>query len=337
MGLRAVVLVGGKGTRLQPLTFTRPKPILPVGGVPMLALKMAHLAAHGVTEAVLSLGYKPDPFFEAFPDNSIHGVTLHYAIESEPLDTAGALKFAATYAGFLNGSNDDPIIGVNGDVLTDLDLTAQMAFHVQNNAEATIALTQVEDPSAFGVVPTDDDGRVLAFVEKPPRDEAPTDWINAGAYVLQPAFFRRVPEGKVSLERAIFPLLVADKTLFAVHSPAYWIDAGIPSTYLQANLDAAHRVPTSSIIHPTAKIAATAVIRNSVIGAGVVVGESSIVDQSVIDEGATIGTSATITDSMVGQRASVGDGAVLRELTVVGDEAIVAANEVLDSAKVEKT
>lgn len=301
-----------------------------------MALKMAHLAAHGVTEAVLSLGYKPDPFFEAFPDNSIHGVILHYAIESEPLDTAGALKFAATYAGFLDGTNDDPIIGVNGDVLTDLDLTAQLAFHVENNAEATIALTQVEDPSAFGVVPTDEVGRVLAFVEKPPRDEAPTDWINAGAYVLQPAFFRRIPNGKVSLERAVFPLLVADKTLFAVRSPAYWIDAGIPSTYLQANLDAAQRMATGSIVHPTATIAASAVIRNSVIGANVVVGESSIVDQSVIDDGAVIGSSVTVTDSMVGRDASIGNGAVLRELSVVGDEAVVAANEALEGAKVKK-
>lgn len=336
MGLRAVVLVGGKGTRLQPLTFTRPKPILPVGGVPMLSRKIAHLAAHGVTEAVLSLGYKPDPFIEAFPGNTINGVKLYYAIESEPLDTAGALKFAADFAGFLNGADDSPIIGVNGDVLTDLDLSAQVDFHSAKGAEATIALTQVEDPSAFGVVPTDDEGRVIAFVEKPPRDEAPTDWINAGAYVLNPAFFRRIPDGKVSLERAVFPLLVADKTLFAVHSPEYWIDAGIPSTYLQANLDMAARERGGSIVHPTATVSAGAVVRNSVIGAGVVIGDGSIIDQSVIDDGAVVEPGCTITNSMIGLRATIGSNSTLRELTVVGDDAVVAANAVLDAAKVER-
>lgn len=335
MGLRAVVLVGGKGTRLQPLTFTRPKPILPVGGIPMLSRKMAHLAAHGVTEAVLSLGYKPDPFIEAFPDNEVNGVRLYYAIEPEPLDTAGALKFAAERAGFLDGSDDSPIIGVNGDVLTDLDLSSQVRFHRENRAEATIALTRVEDPSAFGVVPTDEEGRVIAFVEKPPRDEAPTDWINAGAYVLETGFFRRIPEGKVSLERAVFPLLVADRTLYAVHSPAYWIDAGIPSTYLQANLDVATRESGGSIIHPTARVAAGAVVRNSVIGADAVIGDTSIVDQSVIDDGVVVGVGVTITDSMVGLRARVGDFAVLRDHTVVGDDASVPSGAVLDNAKFE--
>ena len=336
MGLRAVVLVGGKGTRLQPLTFTRPKPILPVGGVAMLSRKIAHLASHGVTEAVLSLGYKPDPFIEAYPDNKVHGVTLVYAIESEPLDTAGALKFAAAYAGFLEGSDDSPILGVNGDVLTEIDLSDQVAFHLRMRSEATIALTQVEDPSAFGVVLTDEIGRVERFVEKPPRDEAPTDWINAGNYVLERAFFDRIPEGKVSLEREIFPLLVRDKTLFAVQSPAYWIDAGIPFTYLQANLDAAANAEGGSIIHSTARVSPGAVIHHSVIGAHVVIGDSSIVDRSVIDEDAVVGEGCTITDSMIGLRASIGDHAVLRDLTVVGDDASVVGGTVFSNAKVER-
>ncbi len=335
MGLRAVVLVGGKGTRLQPLTFTRPKPILPVGGIAMLSRKLAHLASHGVTEAVLSLGYRPDPFIAAFPDNETNGVKLHYAIESEPLDTAGALKFAATFAGFLDGPDDSPIIGVNGDVLTEIDVTAQVEFHRSSGSEVTIALTQVEDPSAFGVVVTDADGRVEAFVEKPPRDEAPTDWINAGNYVLSRSFFARIPDGKVSLERAIFPLVVAEKKLYAVHSPAYWIDAGIPSTYLQANLDAAAATPTGSIIDPTAQISPQAAIHNSVIGANVVIADSAIVHRSVIDDGVTVGEGATISDSMVGLRATIGARATLRDLTVVGDDAVVPPDAVLEADKVE--
>ena len=301
----------------------------------MLSLKLAHLASHGVTEAVLSLGYRPDPFFAAFPEGVIHGVTLHYAIESEPLDTAGALKFAATYAGFLEGPDDSPILGVNGDVLTDIDVSAQVAFHLDHDSEVTIALTQVDDPSAFGVVVTDAVGRVEAFVEKPPRDEAPTDWINAGNYVLSRAFFARIPEGKVSLERSIFPLVVNEGKLFAVHSPAYWIDAGIPATYLQANLDVAAKSDSGSIIDPTARISADAVIHNSVIGANVVIGEGAIVNRSVIDDGATIGTGATLSDSMIGLRANIGVNSVLRDLTVVGDDAVVPAGAILDAEKVE--
>ena len=329
------MLVGGKGTRLQPLTFTRPKPILPVGGIPMLSRKLAHLASHGVTEAVLSLGYRPDPFMEAFPGNETNGVKLQYAIESEPLDTAGALKFAAEFAGFLDGPDDSPIIGVNGDVLTDIDVTAQVEFHRSTGSEVTIALTQVDDPSAFGVVVTNTDGRVEAFVEKPARDEAPTDWINAGNYVMSRSFFTRIPGGKVSLERSIFPVVVAEKKLYAVQSPAYWIDAGIPATYLQANLDAAAATTSGSIIDPSAQISSQATIHNSVIGANVVIADSAIVHRSVIDAGTVVGEGATISDSMIGMRATIGARATLRDLTVVGDDAVVTADQMLEADRVE--
>jgi UTP-glucose-1-phosphate uridylyltransferase len=209
VSVRAVVLVGGFGTRLRPLTLTRPKQMLTVGQDLMIEVVLGHLGRHGVTEAVLALGYKPDAFRAAFPDGTCAGMQLRYAVESEPLDTAGAIRFAATEAGFDRG--DEPLVVVNGDVLTTLDVRDLVAFHRSRGAEGTIHLIPVEDPSAFGVVPTDDDGRVLAFIEKPPRDEAPTNLINAGTYVLEPSVLDRIDAGRpVSIERETFPGMVAD-------------------------------------------------------------------------------------------------------------------------------
>ena len=189
--MRAVVLVGGFGTRLRPLTFTTPKQMLPIIHRPMIEHVLEHLSAHGITDAVLSMGYRPDAFADAYPDGECAGVKVHYAVEPEPLDTAGAIRFAALHAGIA-----DRFVVVNGDVLTDLDLTALVAFHDAHHGEGTIALHQVQDPSAYGVVPTDDDGRVLAFVEKPAPGEAPTDLINAGTYVLEPAVLDRIADGR---------------------------------------------------------------------------------------------------------------------------------------------
>lgn len=334
--MRAVVLVGGEGTRLRPLTLTRPKPMLPVGGIPMLARKLAHLAEHGVTEAVLSLGYRPDAFIAAFPSGEAAGVRLRYAVEPSPLDTAGAIRFAAAEAGFLGGI-DDPIIAVNGDVLTTLDLTAQVAFHRSVEARATIALTRVDDPSAFGVVPCDPGGRVIAFVEKPKREDAPTDWINAGTYVLDPSVIRAIPaETRISIERIVFPELVAEGTLYAVHADDPWIDAGIPSTYLQANLDAIGGSNSSAagIVHPSARVSAGAIVECSVLGARCVIGQGAVVRRSVLLDGAVVETGAIVEDSILGEGARVGEGAVLRGLSVVGDGALVLAGAELIGARV---
>ncbi len=231
--MKAVVLVGGEGTRLRPLTLSSPKQMLPIVGVPMIERVLGHLARHGVDEAVLSLGYLPDAFMEAYPDGHAAGIRLVYAVEPEPLDTAGAVRFAATFAGI-----DETFVVVNGDVLTDLDLTSLVAFHREREAQGTIALHPVADPSAFGVVPTDAEGRVTAFVEKPPRDEAPTNEINAGTYVLEASVLARIPEGgRVSIERETFPAMVRDRCLFARSDDSYWLDTGTPSAYLEANFD----------------------------------------------------------------------------------------------------
>lgn len=315
--LRAIVLVGGEGTRLRPLTLTRPKPMLPIAGVAIIERKLRHLAAHGITEAVLSLGYKPDAFLQAFPDSEVAGVRLLYAIEPSPLDTAGAVRFAADHAGYRADDGDDaPIVVVNGDVLTELDLTEQLAFHRSRGAEATIALTQVDDPSAFGVVPTDTDQRVIAFVEKPSRQDAPTDWINAGAYVLAPSVLGRIPMGeRTSIERTTFPLIVADGGLYATHSPAYWIDAGTPATYLQANLDSL--ASGSEPFGAGARIDGQ--VTNSVIGAGSIIEAGAIVECSVLLPGVRVSAGAVVRDSIVGENASIGDRASICAHTVVGD------------------
>ncbi len=331
--MRAVVLVGGEGTRLRPLTLTRPKPMLPVGGIPMLTRKLAHLAEHGVTEAVLSLGYRPDAFLAAFPTGEAGGVRLHYAVEPSPLDTAGAIRFAAESAGFLDG--DEPIIAVNGDVLTTLDLTAQVAFHHAMGARATIALTRVEDPSAFGVVPCHPDGRVIAFVEKPKREEAPTDWINGGTYVLDPSVIRGIPaDTRISIERVVFPELVAEGSLFAIHADNPWIDAGIPSTYLQANLDAIDAtVGGAGIVHASAQISPSAVVERSSIGEACVIGEGAVVRRSVLLDGVIVERDAVVEDSMLGEGCRIEVDVTVRALSVVGDGAVVPSGHQLVGAK----
>lgn len=333
--MRAIVLVGGEGTRLRPLTLTRPKPMLPVAGIPMLARKLAHLAEHGITEAVLSLGYRPDAFLAAFPTGDAGGVKLYYAVEPSPLDTAGAIRFAAQSAGYLDSGDSEPIIAVNGDVLTTLDLTAQVAFHRSVGARATIALTRVDDPSAFGVVPCDADGRVIAFVEKPLRHEAPTDWINGGTYVLDPSVIGSIPaDERISIERVIFPALVTEGSLYAVHSPTPWIDAGIPSTYLQANLDAIpHNGPPVGLVDGSAHIHDTAVVVHSVIGAGCVIADGAAVRRSVLLAGAIVASGAVVEDSIIGEGAQVLSNAHVSALSVVGDGAVVEAGAVLVDAR----
>lgn len=328
---RAVILVGGFGTRLRPLTLSTPKQMLPIVNRPMIEHVLAHLHTHGIDDAVLSLGYRPDAFTDAYPDGVCAGVTVHYAVEPEPLDTAGAIRFAARHAGI-----DERFVVVNGDVLTDLDIGALVEFHVERGAEATIALHKVEDPSAFGVVPTDADGRVLAFVEKPPRDEAPTDLINAGTYVFEPSMLDRIPEGrKVSIERETFPQVVADGRLFATTADTYWIDAGTPAKYLEAQLDLLHGRfgPPVAGVSPEAEISPGAVLADAVVGAGAVVHHGVILERSIVLPGAEIHEGAEVLDSIVGARATVGVGATIRNLTVLGNGVDVAAGESLDGVK----
>jgi len=356
--VKAIVLVGGEGTRLRPLTYSTPKQLLPVVEVPMLERVLAHLRRHGVDEAILSIGYRADAFAAAYPDGMAAGVRLTYAVEPELLDTAGAIRFAAAHAAI-----DDTFVVVNGDVLTDLDVTALVAYHRSHGAEATINLTAVDDPSRFGVVPTDDEGRVIAFVEKPPPGEAPTNLINAGTYVLEPSVLGRIPpDRRVSIERETFPALAADGALFASASDSYWLDTGTPSAYLQAHTDlldgtrpgppapgaveVADRVWTlgspriegdvgpSSLVGDSATVAAGALVSDTVVGAGGVVESGARVTGCVLLPGAVIGDGATVSGSVIGPGALVGAGCVVEPLTVLGDRVELAPGTKVADARI---
>jgi mannose-1-phosphate guanylyltransferase len=279
----------------------------------MIERVVAHLAEHGVDEVVLSLGYRPDAFLAAYPDGSCAGAKLIYAVEPEPLDTAGAIAFAAHHAGLA-----ERFVVVNGDVLTDLDVGGLVAFHEKQGALGTIALTPVEDPSRFGVVPTDEGGRVLAFIEKPAAGTAPTNLINAGTYVLEPEVLDRIPGGRrVSIERETFPGLVADGALYALGSNAGWVDAGTPVTYLQINLTIA--AEEASGVDATARVDASAQVVNSALGPGVVVEAEAVVENSVVFPEVTIGRGAVVRGSILGRAVTVGKGARVEDLSVLGD------------------
>jgi mannose-1-phosphate guanylyltransferase len=331
--MRAVVLVGGFGTRLRPLTYTTPKPLLPVAHQPILEHVLANLARGGVTEAVLSLGFKPDAFRAAYPTGRCAGVALHYAVEDEPLDTAGAIRFAAHEAGFAA----EPIVAVNGDVLTDLDVGALVAFHRFRRAEGTIHLTPVDDPSAFGVVPTDERGRVMAFIEKPPRDSAPTNLVNAGTYVLEPAALERIaPAGPVSIERQTFPAMVADGVLYALATDDYWLDAGRPDQYLRANLDmidGVRRGAAAAAVGDGASVEPSAEVTRAVVGAGSQVGPDARVTASVLLARVVVGAGAVVDRSVLGGDVQVGAGAFVTD-AVIGDGEQIEAGVVLDGVRV---
>jgi NDP-sugar pyrophosphorylase family protein len=335
--------------------------MLPIVEQTMIERVIGHLAAHGIEDAVLSLGYRPDAFINAYPGGSIAGVRLTYAVEPTKMDTAGAIRFAALHAGI-----DETFVVVNGDVLTDGDLSTLVDFHRSRGAEGTISLTPVEDPSTFGVVPTDADGRVLAFIEKPPRDEAPTNLINAGTYVFEPSVLDLIPDGRrVSVERETFPALVERGTLFALGSEAYWLDTGTPDAYLRAHRDlllgrrgtppapGAELDPsigegvwrtgtvtvdggtvTRSLLGAGSSVGAEAVIVESVIGAGAVIEDGASVTGSVLLPGARVASKASVEGSIIGPEAIVGQRCVIHGISVIGAGAVTASGTVIDAGRV---
>jgi mannose-1-phosphate guanylyltransferase len=328
--MKAVVLVGGFGTRLRPLTLTTPKPMLPIGRVPMVERIVERLVAGGVDEVVLALGFGSEAFQAAYPDGRCAGARLVYATEPEPLDTAGAVAFAARYVGI-----DDTFIVVNGDILTDLDVAAMVAAHRASGARGTIHLTEVEDPSAFGVADLDGT-RIARFVEKPARGEAPSNLINAGTYVLEASVLDLVPVGaRVSIEREVFPILAAEGSLVGHSTDDYWLDTGRPEQYLQANTDLVVGRPgvTSPSSAPAdAHVAETADVTASVIGHRCHIGGEATVTGSVLLDDVTVGHGASITASILGRGAKVGAGATLKGV-VLGDAAVVTDGEHLVDTK----
>ena len=287
------------------------------------------LARAGVEEVVFGLGFRPEPFMEAFPDGRCAGVQLHYAVEPEPLDTAGAIRFAADDAGI-----SDTFIVVNGDIITDLDVGALVARHRATQAEATIHLTPVEDPSSYGVVAVDEIGRVERFVEKPAPGTAPSNLINAGTYVFEPSMLQRIPTGrKVSVEREIFPAVVAEGRLFAWATKDYWIDTGQPETYRQANLDLidGRRSFTVPMVAEGAVVDPSAEIHHSIVSPGAHVGAQARLFDSVILPGAVIGSHAEVRKSIV--MGAVGSHAVVVD-SVIGAHGVVPESATLEHARV---
>lgn len=330
--MQAVILVGGFGTRLRPLTSETPKQLLPVAGPTMLERVVRRLADAGIARVVLSLGYRPERFTGAFPDDRCAGVELTYAVEPEPLDTAGAIAFAADAAGI-----GERFLALNGDVLTDLDLGSLCDLHTTSGASATIALTPVEDPSRYGVVPLHPDGRVQAFIEKPDPGTAPSNWINAGCYLIEPTVLDLIDRGRrVSIEREIFPELVERGELYGLQSNAYWIDAGTPEAYLQANLDYldSRRGEVVEGVDPGASVCSGAQVDRSVLGTGCVIENGAVVRDSVLVGDVRVGAGAVVRRSIVGSGAVLGERCTVSNLSVIGPGERIASGAALDGTRV---
>jgi mannose-1-phosphate guanylyltransferase len=290
----AVILVGGEGTRLRPLTEDTPKPMLPLLGRPLLAYTFDQLREAGVRRVVLACGYRPRQIEEYF-GTQVDGLELEYRIEPEPLGTGGAARFAGSELG-------EAFFLLNGDSLREVDLLELVALHEQRDAAATILLTRVEDPSRFGLVRVAEDGRVKGFLEKPDPSEIDTDLINAGLYVLEPDVLAEIPAGQpVSIEREVFPRLADEGTLYATVSEGYWIDVGTVASYLQAHLDLLERrggdgvfVEETATVEPGATIGPLAYV-----GQGARVEAGARVRRAVILPGAVVPAGAEIDSSIV--------------------------------------
>ncbi|AWK08990.1 GDP-mannose pyrophosphorylase [Streptomyces spongiicola] len=340
----AILLVGGKGTRLRPLTVNTPKPMVPAAGVPFLTHQLVRARAAGVEHIVLATSYLAEVFEPYFGDGSSLGLHLEYVTEAEPLGTGGAIRNVASR---LRSGPDDPVLVFNGDILTGLDIRALVDTHRSSGAEVSLHLTRVEDPRAFGLVPTDDTGRVTAFLEKPQTpEEIVTDQINAGAYVFRRSVIDRIPEGRpVSVERETFPeLLSSGAHLQGMVDSTYWLDLGTPQAFVRGSADLVlGRAPSPAVpgrcgdrlVLPTAKVAADAKLTGgTVVGEGAAVGEGARISGSTLLAGAVVEAGAVITDSLVGAGARVGARTVLTD-TVVGDGAVVGAdNELRDGVRV---
>jgi mannose-1-phosphate guanylyltransferase len=352
MTLPAVILVGGQGTRLRPLTDRTRKDMLALVDRPLLAFTFEHLARHGVERAIVSCGYLPDQIEARFGDRH-DGLALEYKIEDEPLGTGGAIGFAGRG---LEGS----FFALNGDSLREADLSELVRFHRATSAKATILLTPVADPSRYGLVRTAADGRVETFLEKPRPEEIDTDLINAGLYVLEPEVLDLVPEGRAcSIEREVFPRLAAEGSVYGTALPGYWLDVGTPESYLQAHRDVLERsfrtavgdslgtdftlVDPTARVHPDARLVPPVYVGPgalvekgarvgslAVLGEGSSLGENASVENAVVGARVAVGAASVVTGSVVGDDASIGVGCEIRSLAVLGPGASLGAANELD-------
>lgn len=340
----AILLVGGKGTRLRPLTVHTPKPMVPAAGVPFLTHQLARARAAGVEHIVLATSYLAEVFEPYFGDGSELGLHIEYVTETEPLGTGGAIRNVASR---LRSGPDEPVLIFNGDILTGLDIRALVSTHEESGADVSLHLTKVTDPRAYGLVPTDETGRVQAFLEKPQTpEEIVTDQINAGAYVFRRSVIDSIPAGRpVSVERETFPdLLASGAHLQGMVDSTYWLDLGTPQAFVRGSADLVlGRAPSPAIpgrcgdrlVLPTATVAPDAKLTGgTAIGEHAMVGEGARVDGSTVLAGAVIEPNAVVTDSLIGAGARVGARTVLAG-AVIGDGADVGAdNELRDGVRV---
>ncbi|MBV9363791.1 MAG: NDP-sugar synthase [Solirubrobacterales bacterium] len=350
--MQALILAGGEGTRLRPLTSTIPKPVVPLVGRPFISYMLEWLRAHGVDDVILGCGFMADAVRRVLGDGTSLGIRLRYLEEPRPLGTGGALKFAEELLG-------DRFFMLNGDVLTDIDLTAQLRQHERTEARATLALYPVDDPSAYGLVRCGSDGAVSEFIEKPGLDELDTNLINAGAYILEHDVLDGMPPAgtNVSIEREVFPNLVADG-LYGYEASGYWLDIGTPARYLKGTYDILEgRVSTEvgrdlgehglalvedasvegRVVAPVLVGAGCSVARRalvgdrSVLGEAVTVGEGARIEASVLLEGVSVGAASTISASIIGRGVTIGEhchiegGVVLGEGVKIGSQNTLAA------------
>ena len=340
--MQAVILAGGKGTRLRPLTVYTPKPIVPVVNRPFLLYQIEMLRMAGIGDIVLSLSYQPDKIEDLLGDGSDHGVSLTYITEPNPLGTGGAYRFAAD-------TIRETTVVLNGDILTNVDLSSIIAFHREKNSAATLSLIPVEDPSAYGLVETGESGEILRFLEKPKPEEAAKlkfNTVNAGIYILEPQIVDLIPAGENrSFEYDVFPEILKKELPFYgfIMKGSYWRDLGNPASYLQAHRDmldgrltgfvidrsAAADVATTASVDKASVIGEGAVIKpgarieRSVIGPGVYVEEKAVIRGSVIWSHARISSAAEITDAVIGRSSFIGRNVTVNPGTVLGDKASI--------------
>jgi mannose-1-phosphate guanylyltransferase len=334
----AIVLVGGQGTRLRPLTLSTPKPMLPTAGVPFLAHLLSRIAAAGIRRVVLGTAYRASVFEAWLGDGAgagLAGLDVVCREEPEPMGTGGGIRYAARALDELAGPPVEHVVVFNGDILSGVDLTAVVDEHHGADADVTLHLVRVPDPTAFGCVPTDADGRVQAFLEK--TLAPPTDQVNAGCYVFRRSVIDAIPEGRpVSVERETFPGLLERGARLQSHvESSYWLDLGTPGSFVRGSADLVQgAAPSSALPGPTgtalvldgAKVADSASLTDgTTVGAGVVVGEGARISGSVLLDGARIAEGAVVERSVVGAEASIGAETVLRD-AVVGDRTVVGAS-----------
>lgn len=337
--MQALILAGGKGTRLRPLTMHTPKPIVPIANQPFLLYQLELLKQADVRDVILSLSYQPHKIEDRLGDGTDHNVRLSYAVEASPLGTAGAYRNAESLI-------RETTVVFNGDVLTDIDLNDVISFHREREAAATIVLTPVPNPTAYGLVETSEDGRVQRFLEKPKPEEVTCDTINAGIYILEPRVLDYIPDGEPFMfEYGVFPqLLERGEPFFGYIWRGYWRDIGTPASYLQSNLDVLagrvkvlDRPPSArgdkfdetaeidslSCVDPSCTVKTGAQIINSVVSRNCYIEERARIENSVVRGNSRIGTGAVVSNAVVGRGCHIGRSVTVGSGAVLGDKSVI--------------